>query len=284
VAERVNPTVEDAYWREHYAGESYYEAGRSYDDYRPAFELGWSARAAREADFDAIEPSLAEEWKVRRGSSSLEWEQARPATRAAWDRTESAYFRTGNPDANTADFEEVLDNDHVVAVLNDMLETARDGEIGFQACADEVGEPNLQQVFYDRAEQWRQGADELVQLIARYGGTSAEGGTTGGAVRRGWAHVKGTMGANGDLSMLEECQRAEDAAVSRYRKALEQNLPSEVRSFLERQAQGAQRSHDQIRDLRNEARRAGDSGAPLPSANEAGKHGVSPPRRRSKRG
>ena len=142
---------------------------------------------------------------------------------------------------------------HAVDLLNELLETTRDAEFGFQACADEVAAANLQQVFYLRAEQCHQAADELVQLIWRFGGTPAEGGAATGAMHRGWGHIKGAAGADSDLSMLEECQRREAAAVARYRKALAQNLPSEVCSFLERQAQRAQRNHDQIRDLRNEA-------------------------------
>lgn len=40
-AEAVNPTEEDAYWRESYQREPYYVGGRTYDQYRPAYELGW---------------------------------------------------------------------------------------------------------------------------------------------------------------------------------------------------------------------------------------------------
>src|SRR6476620_10889027 len=91
-AEGVNPTMEEAYWRENYAKETYVDAGRPYDDYAPAYELGWSGRAQRGADFDAVEPALATEWESRRGASSLEWAQARPATRAAWDRADDTYY------------------------------------------------------------------------------------------------------------------------------------------------------------------------------------------------
>src|SRR5215213_3499455 len=38
-AEAVNPTAEDAYWRDNYSSQPYYEHGYSYDDdYRPAYE------------------------------------------------------------------------------------------------------------------------------------------------------------------------------------------------------------------------------------------------------
>jgi len=147
-----------------------------------------------------------------------------------------------------------LGNDEVVDVLNDLLENARDGEYGFRACAEEVKDPATKQLFANRAEQCRQAGVELIALITTYGGTPASGGTASGALHRGWVHVKGSLGANSELSILESCERGEDAAVARYRKALKQNLPLEVRRVVSMQADGAQRNHDQIRDLRNAAR------------------------------
>ena len=43
-AEAVNPTAEEAHWRERYASEPYYEQGRSFDDYAPAYRLGLAGR------------------------------------------------------------------------------------------------------------------------------------------------------------------------------------------------------------------------------------------------
>ncbi|MGJ7506090.1 PA2169 family four-helix-bundle protein [Variovorax sp. GT1P44] len=149
---------------------------------------------------------------------------------------------------------EPLTNDEVVDVLNDLLENTRDGGYGFLACAEEVESPAAKQLFLSRAEGCKQAESELVQLITTYGGKPADGGTAAGAVHRGWVHIKGSLGADSELSILESCERGEDTAVARYRKALKQNLPMEVRSVIERQAEGAQRNHDQIRDLRNAAR------------------------------
>jgi len=68
--------------------------------------------------------------------------------------------------------------------------------------------------------------------------------------------VKGKVGADSPVSMLEECERGEDAAVARYRKALKQELPADVRAVVQRQADGAQRNHDQIKSLRDQMRSA----------------------------
>ena len=69
-------------------------------------------------------------------------------------------------------------------------------------------------------------------------------------------HVKGTLGADSALSMLEECERGEDAAVARYRKALKEDLPADVRAVIQQQADGAQRNHDEIKRLRDQMRAA----------------------------
>jgi uncharacterized protein (TIGR02284 family) len=253
VAERVNPTAERAYWENAYDREPYYETGRSYDDYGPAYELGWSSRSATVDEFASVEPSLAREWEARRGASSLDWERARPASHAAWERADRLYFREEEMAIPEGD---PLSNEDVVDVLNDLLENTRDGEYGFRTCAEEVETGRLKEVFASRAAQCQASASQLVELVITFGGKPAEGGTATGAMHRGWVHVKGALGANSELSILEECERGEDAAVARYRKALKQALPAGVRQILQTQAQGAQRNHDQIRDLRNAARAA----------------------------
>ncbi|MFT2622016.1 PA2169 family four-helix-bundle protein, partial [Escherichia coli] len=79
--------------------------------------------------------------------------------------------------------------------------------------------------------QCAEAAAELATLIRSLGGETDTGGTASGALHRGWVHVKGTLGADSALSMLEECERGEDAAVARYRKALKSELPPAVRTL-----------------------------------------------------
>ena len=142
----------------------------------------------------------------------------------------------------------------VIDVLNDLIENSHDGEYGFRTLAERVESARLKQVFSDRAIQCAQAAQELTQWVRAQGGKPAEGGTASGALHRGWVKVKGAVGADSEVSMLEEAERGEDAALARYRKALKENLPADVRALVERQAQGAQRNHDQIKAMRDEAK------------------------------
>jgi uncharacterized protein (TIGR02284 family) len=54
--------------------------------------------------------------------------------------------------------------------------------------------------------------------------------------------------------VLEEAERGEDNAKARYAKALQKNLPANVRSVVDKQLQGVQKNHDQVKSLRDQAR------------------------------
>lgn len=91
MAHAVNHEEEDAYWRENHTREPYYNAQRTYDDYQPAYRMGWESRARYDqGDFDSYEPAFRADWESRKGTSRLGWEEARHAARAGWDRVERA--------------------------------------------------------------------------------------------------------------------------------------------------------------------------------------------------
>jgi uncharacterized protein (TIGR02284 family) len=88
------------------------------------------------------------------------------------------------------------------------------------------------------------------------GGEAEDSGSAAGAVHRGWVSVKSTFTSYDDKAVLEEAERGEDNALARYRKAMKKNLPADVQRVVENQLQGVQRNHDQIKQLRNQARDA----------------------------
>jgi uncharacterized protein (TIGR02284 family) len=146
-----------------------------------------------------------------------------------------------------------MDRDDIIETLEDLVETSKDGEYGFRSSAEHVKNPEIQRVFLQRADECRMAAQELQRMIVQQGGkVDDEGGSVSGAMHRGWVSVKGTLAGYSDLAMLEEVERGEDTALKRYRDALDDtSLPSEVRSLIERQLQGVQRNHDQVKALRN---------------------------------
>ena len=82
----INPTREDAYWQREFDKQPYYRPELSYDDYSPAYRVGYTAPLRREGSFAALEPALQQDWMRVKGPSRLTWSEARQATRAAWER------------------------------------------------------------------------------------------------------------------------------------------------------------------------------------------------------
>ena len=87
VAEGMDPTAEDAYWRENFRNEPYSHKDFGYQDYEPAYRAGYTSYGAKPtASFDEVQTDLARQWEQQRGDSRLDWEKARPAAQAGFQR------------------------------------------------------------------------------------------------------------------------------------------------------------------------------------------------------
>ena len=87
VAEMVDPTAEDAYWRENYSTREYVSPGSTFDDYGPAYRYGVETYAKYpDREYDTVESEMSRDWDRAKGTSSLSWDRAKYATRDAWMR------------------------------------------------------------------------------------------------------------------------------------------------------------------------------------------------------
>jgi uncharacterized protein (TIGR02284 family) len=140
------------------------------------------------------------------------------------------------------------------SILNELVETSKDGEQGFRSAAEDTKNTELKTTFLRRAEECARGASELQQLVAGMGGKPEQGGSVAGAMHRGWMDLKAKVTGRDDLAILEECERGEDVAKAKYRKALDAALPDDIRAVVQRQYDGVVRNHDSVRDLRDRYR------------------------------
>jgi len=60
------------------------------------------------------------------------------------------------------------------------------------------------------------------------------------------------MGKDDDV-IMKECERGEELALKSYRRALERDLPLDVRAVVERQYQGVIQQHELMKSLRDRA-------------------------------
>jgi uncharacterized protein (TIGR02284 family) len=150
-----------------------------------------------------------------------------------------------------------MDTKDTISVLNDLIETSKDGEKGFMECAEDLREPQLKSIMNQRARDCATAAAELQQLVRTLGGAPETSTSVAGDMHRRWVDLKSMITGKDDEAILNECERGEDVAVRSYRKALEKDLPAEVRTIVERQYQGVLRNHDQVKALRDAARARG---------------------------
>ncbi len=144
-----------------------------------------------------------------------------------------------------------MDRDDVIATLNDLIETSKDGEEGFRTCADNVKNPTLKTFFLQKAERCREGAVQLQQIVREMGGEPERTSSTAGAMHRFWVSIRASLSGMDDHAILAECERGEDTAKSAYEKALQQDLPGDVRMAVDRQFREVIANHNRVKELRN---------------------------------
>lgn len=84
-----NAKVHDAYWAQAHARESYFRPGLDYEDYAPAYCVGYAGWAQYGGAFEDAQHSLLSNWVRIKGGSRLSADEARLAMRAAWDRAQA---------------------------------------------------------------------------------------------------------------------------------------------------------------------------------------------------
>jgi uncharacterized protein (TIGR02284 family) len=143
-----------------------------------------------------------------------------------------------------------MDNNDVIATLNNLIETSRDGEEGFRTCAGGVKRSQLKQMFQQAASRCAQAVSELQAQVGALGGDPEGRGSVSGSLHRAWVDIKSTITGMDEAAVLAECERGEDVARNAYEDALSKDLPAGVRSMVERQYQGVRQHQDRVRQLR----------------------------------
>lgn len=93
VAEKIDPSVEEDYWRQHYRGQPYVEENEAFEAYDPAYRVGYMGYGLlrdTKMTYDDAEPHLRDEYERNRQEHHVEWDRGRHAARDAWHRVEKA--------------------------------------------------------------------------------------------------------------------------------------------------------------------------------------------------
>ena len=107
-----------------------------------------------------------------------------------------------------------MNEKEIASVINNLIETLKDGEKGFKEAADGVKDPELKSLFTQYSAQRHRFASELQTELRSVAGAEPEtGGSAAGAMHRGWMDLKSAISGKDEGAILAECERGEDSAV-----------------------------------------------------------------------
>ena len=117
--------------------------------------------------------------------------------------------------------------------LNALIEACKDGEFGCRVGAEHARATALRRALLTRADGYREAADQLRAHVLHLGATPEDGGSTAGAMRRGWMAIRGRLAALDDEAILQDCEAEEASTQAALREAQARPLPVATRGLLE---------------------------------------------------
>lgn len=148
------------------------------------------------------------------------------------------------------------DTKGVISVLNDLIETCKDGEQGFRTAAEKAKDSSLKSLFSKYASQRAGYVTELTSAVQSLGGDPATSGHVAATLHRGWINLKEALSKDEDKALIFECEAGEDAAIKNYKDALSKSLPANILSLVQKHFSGVQEAHGVIRDMKHSLQQA----------------------------
>ena len=141
------------------------------------------------------------------------------------------------------------------ALLNELVETLKDGQKGYADAMTDVEDTNLKETFKKYAAQRAEYITEIEDQMFKLNLKPEEESSVTGTVHRAWIDLKSALTSKDSKAVLNECERGEDYAKKAYQTALKaQDLPANVKSVIEKQYQGVTAAHDNIKALRDSSK------------------------------
>lgn len=147
-------------------------------------------------------------------------------------------------------------NSEVIGVLNDIIQTCKDGQEGFRLAAENIRNGEWRTLFNQYSRQRAQFAGELQAEVRRLGGNPETEGSVTASLHRGWMNIRQAITGGSDKAIISECERGEDSAVANYRNAIQKDLPPDIVAIVERQLKQVQEAHDRVRTMERQLEEA----------------------------
>lgn len=139
-------------------------------------------------------------------------------------------------------------NQELVTVLNDLIATCNDSWEGFGKAAKGVHDDGLRSYLTDVSLQRAGFARRLSDEVKKAGGEPAQAGHGGGILHQGWVDLETRLRSKNDGEIRVECIQGEEDTQKHYERAVDQNLPDDVRLIVERQFNEVQATLKELRE------------------------------------
>jgi uncharacterized protein (TIGR02284 family) len=144
-----------------------------------------------------------------------------------------------------------MQNDNSISVLNSLIETCKDGELGFKTAAEGLKRADIKAKFLEYSRQRGEMVRELQNEVRQLGGDPEKSGSMSGSLHRGWLDIKSVITGKDDHAIVAEAERGEDVAKAAFESALKETLPGTAQAVVQQQAAKVRQAHDAVRDLRD---------------------------------
>lgn len=145
-----------------------------------------------------------------------------------------------------------MTTEDTILELNRLIETCKDGELGYRTAAADVRNTELETVFTEYAKQRGQFARSLQAEVERLGGKPEESGSVSGTLMRGWMGLKSALSSGSGAAIIASCESAELAAVAAFDWAANLDISGQTRVLVEKQCKAVKETHARLLRLKAE--------------------------------
>jgi uncharacterized protein (TIGR02284 family) len=145
-----------------------------------------------------------------------------------------------------------MTNADTIVELNGLINTCKDGELGYTTAAADVRNTGLETVFTEYAAQRRQFVRNLQAEVKRLGGDPEGAGSAGGTLLRGWMNVKSVLAGDSGGAIIATCETGEEVAVAAFDWVVNLDISGRTRTLVEKQCKTIKEAHARLLKLKAE--------------------------------
>ena len=142
--------------------------------------------------------------------------------------------------------------DHDIETINSLIKTTIDSVDGYRSAAEDATNNQFQSIFFERANERQQVAEDLRQHVRSLGGEPQDDGSILAGAHRAFMNLRDAVPGSDDTAVIADVERGEDHIKEKFETALQDgNLGTDTRSKISQCYESVKSGHDQMRDLKN---------------------------------